>query len=192
MLFKWWLIDEGRHGREHEVLQCFFFLFITEIRAPSCWFLTWSVLIYLFILFYFFFFFFSFFIIVHGSDNRFSQGGIAYQPQNPSDISPPVFEKIFKNARFAQGGNALFEGKLRGNPKPVVSWTRKGAPLLASNKYQIIYNEITGDVSAFAICNNVHKPWPHWKLWPNGILVVELRIEIVTFLFLTNIFRYHF
>lgn len=91
---------------------------------------------------------FFFFITVHGSENQYNQGGLVYQPQNQSDISPPVFEKIFKNARFAQGGNALFEGKLRGNPKPVVSWTRKGAPLLPSNKYQINYNEITGDVSA--------------------------------------------
>jgi hypothetical protein len=40
--------------------------------------------------------------------------------------SPPVFEQIFRNARFAQGGNALFEGKVRGNPKPQVVWTRKG------------------------------------------------------------------
>jgi hypothetical protein len=47
----------------------------------------------------------------------------------PSNIAPPVFEQIFRNARFAQGGNALFEGKVRGIPKPVVSWTRKGAPL---------------------------------------------------------------
>ena len=40
--------------------------------------------------------------------------------------SPPVFEQIFRNARFAQGGNALFEGKVKGNPKPQVVWTRKG------------------------------------------------------------------
>lgn len=63
------------------------------------------------------------------------------------DISPPVFEQIFKNARFAQGGNALFEGKLRGNPKPFVTWTRKGAPLLESQKFRMSYNEATGEVS---------------------------------------------
>uniref|UniRef100_A0A0K8UMS0 Regulatory protein zeste n=1 Tax=Bactrocera latifrons TaxID=174628 RepID=A0A0K8UMS0_BACLA len=63
------------------------------------------------------------------------------------DISPPIFEQIFKNARFAQGGNALFEGKLRGNPKPFVSWTRKGAPLLESQKFRMSYNEATGEVS---------------------------------------------
>ncbi len=45
-------------------------------------------------------------------------------------MQPPVFEKVFQNARFAQGGNALFEGRITGIPKPVVSWTRKGAPLL--------------------------------------------------------------
>lgn len=63
------------------------------------------------------------------------------------DPSPPIFEQIFKNARFAQGGNAKFEGKLRGNPTPVVSWTRKKAPLVECNKYSMSYNEQTGDVS---------------------------------------------
>lgn len=70
-----------------------------------------------------------------------------YSNQPPADASPPVFEQIFKNARFAQGGNAYFEGRLRGNPKPFVSWTRKGAPLLESQKYRMGYNEATGDVS---------------------------------------------
>lgn len=85
----------------------------------------------------FFFFSFSLGFLVQGPDGQIIQG----------DISPPVFEKIFKNARFAQGGNALFEGRLRGKPQPNVSWTRKGAPLYASNKYQMSYNENTGDVS---------------------------------------------
>jgi hypothetical protein len=48
----------------------------------------------------------------------------------PSNAAPPVFEQIFRNARFAQGGNALFEGRVQGSPKPVVSWSRKGAPLI--------------------------------------------------------------
>lgn len=69
------------------------------------------------------------------------------QQQSQGNVSPPVFELIFKNARFAQGGNALFEGKLRGNPKPFVSWTRKGAPLLESSKFRMSYNENTGEVS---------------------------------------------
>ncbi|XP_043190339.1 titin-like isoform X4 [Amphibalanus amphitrite] len=61
--------------------------------------------------------------------------------------SPPVFEQIFKNARFAQGGNALFEGRVRGNPKPKISWTRQGRPIQASNKYQLRHNQQTGEVS---------------------------------------------
>ncbi|KAJ9574747.1 hypothetical protein L9F63_008061, partial [Diploptera punctata] len=65
----------------------------------------------------------------------------------PGDASPPIFEQIFRNARFAQGGNALFEGKVRGNPKPVVSWTRKGSSLLESNKYKMTYDEATGNVT---------------------------------------------
>lgn len=71
------------------------------------------------------------------------------QPAAPvgQAMSPPVFEQIFKNARFAQGGDALFEGKLRGTPRPEVSWTRKGAPLVESNKYQMTYNPQTGYVS---------------------------------------------
>ena len=55
--------------------------------------------------------------------------------------SPPVFEQIFRNARFAQGGNAHFEGKVRGNPTPQIIWTRKGMqmkgkklPVLAREK----------------------------------------------------------
>jgi hypothetical protein len=54
--------------------------------------------------------------------------------RRPGDVSPPIFEQIFRNARFAQGGNALFEGRVRGNPKPFVSWTRKGAPLIGEIK----------------------------------------------------------
>lgn len=53
-----------------------------------------------------------------------------YFRRSYGSVQPPVFEQVFKNARFAQGGNALFEGKITGIPKPVVSWTRKGAPLL--------------------------------------------------------------
>ena len=40
---------------------------------------------------------------------------------NVEGASPPVFEQIFRNARFAQGGNALFEGKVAGSPRPQVS-----------------------------------------------------------------------
>ena len=39
---------------------------------------------------------------------------------NMEGASPPVFEQIFRNARFAQGGNALFEGKVAGSPRPQV------------------------------------------------------------------------
>lgn len=69
------------------------------------------------------------------------------QPIGFGNASPPVFEQIFRNARFAQGGNALFEGRVRGNPRPQVSWTRKGAPLFASSKFQMTYDEHTGNVS---------------------------------------------
>lgn len=65
----------------------------------------------------------------------------------PGDPSPPIFEQIFKNARFAQGGNAKFEGKLRGNPIPSVSWTRKKAPLVECNKYSLSYDEKSGEVT---------------------------------------------
>ncbi|XP_011704408.1 PREDICTED: titin [Wasmannia auropunctata] len=64
----------------------------------------------------------------------------------PGDPSPPIFERIFKNARFAQGGNAIFEGCVRGNPRPSVSWTHKGVPLLESRKIRMSYNENSGIV----------------------------------------------
>jgi hypothetical protein len=50
----------------------------------------------------------------------------ALAPNPAAGASPPVFEQIFRNARFAQGGNAHFEGKVRGNPTPQIIWTRKG------------------------------------------------------------------
>ncbi|XP_018337981.1 PREDICTED: titin isoform X9 [Trachymyrmex septentrionalis] len=65
----------------------------------------------------------------------------------PGDPSPPIFERIFKNARFAQGGNAIFEGCVRGNPRPSVSWTHKGMPLLESRKIRMSYNENSGIVT---------------------------------------------
>jgi len=65
----------------------------------------------------------------------------------PGDPSPPIFERIFKNARFAQGGNAIFEGCVRGNPRPSVSWTHKGVPLLESRKIRMSYNENSGTVT---------------------------------------------
>lgn len=73
------------------------------------------------------------------------------QPQPPTtptvNYAPPIFEQIFKNARFAQGGNAIFEGRLKGTPMPEVSWTRKGAPLFDSPKYKMTYNQTSGDVT---------------------------------------------
>ena len=58
--------------------------------------------------------------------------------------SPPVFEQIFRNARFAQGGNAHFEGKVRGNPTPQVIWTRKGLQMQGKKAY---LSNITANVS---------------------------------------------
>ena len=55
----------------------------------------------------------------------------------PAGASPPVFEQIFRNARFAQGGDALFEGKVQGNPKPTVTWTRRGQQIESGPKYQV-------------------------------------------------------
>ena len=67
---------------------------------------------------------------------------------NPAEgASPPVFEQIFRNARFAQGGNALFEGKVKGNPRPQVVWTRKGLQMKATEKHQMVYDENSGKVS---------------------------------------------
>ena len=55
----------------------------------------------------------------------------------PAGASPPVFEQIFRNARFAQGGDALFEGKVTGEPRPSVTWMRKGQQLQMGGKYQV-------------------------------------------------------
>ena len=41
-----------------------------------------------------------------------------------------------RNARFAQGGNAFFEGKVKGSPTPRIVWTRKGMEMKESSKHQ--------------------------------------------------------
>ena len=66
-------------------------------------------------------------IMLHSFWNRMSGRSM--------DGSPPVFEQIFRNARFAQGGNAFFEGKVRGNPQPQLSWTREGRPLSGNDRH---------------------------------------------------------
>jgi hypothetical protein len=71
------------------------------------------------------FLFFSFPLANKKYTNRMSSG----RPSMVMDGSPPVFEQIFRNARFAQGGDAFFEGKVTGNPRPELSWTREGQPL---------------------------------------------------------------
>lgn len=63
------------------------------------------------------------------------------------NAQPPVFEKVFSNARFAQGGVAAFEGRVTGKPQPTVTWTRNEAPLVNSNKHRLSYNETTGDIT---------------------------------------------
>jgi hypothetical protein len=37
-----------------------------------------------------------------------------------------------------QGGNALFEGKVRGNPKPQVVWTRKGLQMKGEDTFKLL------------------------------------------------------
>ncbi|CAL4067925.1 unnamed protein product, partial [Meganyctiphanes norvegica] len=65
----------------------------------------------------------------------------------PAGASPPVFEQIFQNARFAQGGDALFEGKVQGSPKPTVTWTRRGQQISSGNKYEVSHDEVSGVVT---------------------------------------------
>lgn len=110
---------------------------------------------------------------------QLTQEQIQQIPGFGPNASPPVFDKVFSNARFAQGGVASFEGRITGKPQPTVSWTRKGAPLVSSQKHRLSYNETTGDVtlqvflffpvfvliviwvvSLLDISN-----WPGWRRW---------------------------
>ncbi|CAG0890532.1 unnamed protein product [Cyprideis torosa] len=80
-----------------------------------------------------------------------SQQQVSGTPMSPAgfppNASPPVFVEPFKNARVAGGQTASFHGRLTGNPKPEVSWTRKGAPLKPSGKYAMSYTPASGAVS---------------------------------------------
>lgn len=68
-------------------------------------------------------------------------------PARPQGAAPPTFERVPQNCRFVQGGNASFELKVRGNPRPQVVWTRRGAPIVSSDKYTVKFNEQTGESS---------------------------------------------
>ncbi len=67
-----------------------------------------------------------------GTMDQPQQGGAPVQ--HAAGASPPVFEQIFRNARFAQGGNAFFEGKVKGTPTPRIVWTRKGLQMKGEGK----------------------------------------------------------
>jgi titin len=86
-----------------------------------------------------------FFFVVQGG--QVQQQGYQQLAGFGPNAQPPVFEKVFSNARFAQGGVASFEGRVTGKPQPEVTWARKGAPLLSSNKHRLTYNETTGDIT---------------------------------------------
>lgn len=75
-----------------------------------------------------------------------SQQQLQQIPGFGPNAQPPVFEKVFSNARFAQGGTATFEGRVTGKPQPTVAWTRNGAPLHSTQKHKLTYNESTGDI----------------------------------------------
>ncbi|XP_044003588.1 titin isoform X2 [Aphidius gifuensis] len=66
---------------------------------------------------------------------------------HPVGPSAPVFEKIFRNSKFVQGGNVIFDGKVSGNPNPIVSWTHRGVKILQSQKIKMSYDEQTGTVT---------------------------------------------
>lgn len=82
---------------------------------------------------------------MHGG--QIIQGGTQQITGFGPNAQPPVFERIFKNARFAQGGTASFDGKVTGKPQPQVTWTRKGQQMIESNKYRMSYNPNTGDIT---------------------------------------------
>ena len=66
--------------------------------------------------------------------------------------SVPRFEQPFQAIRLQQGNDAQFMAKICGNPRPTVSWTRKGQHLPSSEKYHLEHDQQTGLVK-FTIQN---------------------------------------
>ncbi|CAH1976506.1 unnamed protein product [Acanthoscelides obtectus] len=83
----------------------------------------------------------------HYSGGQMTVEQIQKLPGFGPNAFPPVFDKVFSNDRFAQGGVATFEGRVVGKPQPTISWTRNGAPLFSSQKHRLTYNEQTGDIT---------------------------------------------
>uniref|UniRef100_T1J5H7 Ig-like domain-containing protein n=1 Tax=Strigamia maritima TaxID=126957 RepID=T1J5H7_STRMM len=73
------------------------------------------------------------------------------QPPKPSRqqqaAAPPTFEKLDRNARLVEGGNAVFELVIKGIPSPTVVWTRKNGVIRDSNKFQVKYDVASGVAS---------------------------------------------
>jgi len=61
--------------------------------------------------------------------------------------SVPEFVEGFKALRLQQGNDAMFEGRVAGEPLPKVAWTRGGKSLPSSEKYELHYDPSSGDVS---------------------------------------------
>lgn len=61
-----------------------------------------------------------------------------------SNSSPPVFIRLPATAQFIEGGDAVFECQVSGNPMPNVVWTRRGAIIKNDDRHTVTYNPSTG------------------------------------------------
>ncbi|KAG9511335.1 Titin [Fragariocoptes setiger] len=66
--------------------------------------------------------------------------------QQQSDATPlaPIFEQLPVGGQFVEGGDAVFECRVRGNPAPEVLWSRRGLPMHSDERHHIWYDKSTG------------------------------------------------
>ena len=51
------------------------------------------------------------------------------QSSRPPNAQPPTFEQLPGTGQIVEGSDAHFECRIRGNPMPQVTWSRKGVPV---------------------------------------------------------------
>ena len=52
-----------------------------------------------------------------------------HQSSCPPDSQAPIFEQLPGTGQIVEGADTHFECRIRGNPTPRVTWTRRGVPV---------------------------------------------------------------
>lgn len=67
-----------------------------------------------------------------------------HQTNLPPGSQAPIFEQLPGTGRIVEGSDARFECRIKGNPAPRVTWTRKGIPVVSDHRRTVTYDPFSG------------------------------------------------